>query len=104
LPDYSDHPEGRQDRETAHSEASPGSLTDERAAQFLRRMWEIRAFEEAAQRLFTSGHVRGSTPLCQGREAVVVGACEALRHGDSMLCTYRGHGAVLAALRHAEAA
>jgi pyruvate dehydrogenase E1 component alpha subunit len=71
-------------------------LTDERAAQFLRRMWEIRAFEEATQRLFTSGQVRGSTHLCQGQEAVVVGACEALRDGDSMLCTYRGHGAVLA--------
>jgi pyruvate dehydrogenase E1 component alpha subunit len=27
---------------------------------------------------------------------VVVGACGALRKGDSMLCTYRGHGAVLA--------
>jgi pyruvate dehydrogenase E1 component alpha subunit len=59
-------------------------------------MWEIRAFEEATQRLFTSGLVRGSTHLCQGQEAVVVGACGALRDGDSMLCTYRGHGAVLA--------
>jgi pyruvate dehydrogenase E1 component alpha subunit len=78
-------------------------LTDERAAQFLRRMWEIRAFEEATERLFTSGQVRGSTHLCQGQETVVVGACEALRDGDSMLCTYRS-GAVLAALRHAEVA
>jgi pyruvate dehydrogenase E1 component alpha subunit len=59
-------------------------------------MWEIRAFEEAVQRLFTAGLVRGSTHLCQGQEAVVVGACGALREGDSMLCTYRGHGAVLA--------
>jgi len=71
-------------------------LSDERLAEFLRRMWEIRAFEEATQRLFTSGLVRGSTHLCQGQEAVVVGACGALRDGDSMLCTYRGHGAVLA--------
>jgi acetoin:2,6-dichlorophenolindophenol oxidoreductase subunit alpha len=59
-------------------------------------MWEIRAFEEATQRLFTSGLVRGSTHLCQGQEGVVVGACGALREGDSMFCTYRGHGAVLA--------
>ena len=71
-------------------------LSDDQASAFLRRMWEIRAFEEATQRLFTSGLVRGSTHLCQGQEAVVVGACGALRDGDSMLCTYRGHGAVLA--------
>jgi pyruvate dehydrogenase E1 component alpha subunit len=63
---------------------------------FLQRMWQIRAFEDATQRLFTSGMVRGSTHLCQGQEAVVVGACGALTDGDTMLCTYRGHGAVLA--------
>ena len=71
-------------------------LSDDQASAFLRRMWEIRAFEEATQRLFTSGLVRGSTHLCQGQEAVVVGACGALRDGDTMACTYRGHGAVLA--------
>jgi acetoin:2,6-dichlorophenolindophenol oxidoreductase subunit alpha len=71
-------------------------LSDPLALEFLEQMWEIRAFEEATQRLFTSGLVRGSTHLCQGQEAVSVGACGALRKGDSMLCTYRGHGAVLA--------
>ena len=40
--------------------------------------------------------MRGSTHLCSGQEAVTVGACSVLRGGDSMLCTYRGHGAVLA--------
>ena len=40
--------------------------------------------------------MRGSTHLCQGQEAVAVGACRALRAGDTMTCTYRGHGAVLA--------
>jgi pyruvate dehydrogenase E1 component alpha subunit len=59
-------------------------------------MLEIRFFEEACQSLFTSGLVRGSTHLCQGQEAVVVGGCRALADGDKMLCTYRGHGAVLA--------
>jgi TPP-dependent pyruvate/acetoin dehydrogenase alpha subunit len=71
-------------------------LVDAQALDFLGRMWEIRAFEEATQRLFTSGLVRGSTHLCQGQEGVVVGACGALTQGDTMLCTYRGHGAVLA--------
>lgn len=62
----------------------------------LRRMIEIRAFEDETQQLFTKNLVRGSTHLCTGQEACPVGACAALREGDTMLCTYRGHGAVLA--------
>jgi TPP-dependent pyruvate/acetoin dehydrogenase alpha subunit len=62
----------------------------------LSRMIEIRVFEDETQRLFTQNLVRGSTHLCSGQEAVAVGACLALRENDSMVCTYRGHGAVLA--------
>jgi TPP-dependent pyruvate/acetoin dehydrogenase alpha subunit len=62
----------------------------------LRAMAEIRLFEDECHRMFAQGLVRGSTHLCQGQEAVVVGACRALRRGDTMTCTYRGHGAVLA--------
>jgi TPP-dependent pyruvate/acetoin dehydrogenase alpha subunit len=61
-----------------------------------RRMLEIRFFEDEVMRLFMANLVRGSTHLCQGQEAVAVGACSALRAGDTMTCTYRGHGAVLA--------
>ena len=61
-----------------------------------RRMVEIRIFEDEVLRLFNRNLVRGSTHLCQGQEAVAVGACTALRSGDTMTCTYRGHGAVLA--------
>ncbi len=59
-------------------------------------MLEIREFEDEVQRLFLQNVVRGSTHLYQGQEAVAVGACSALREGDTMTCTYRGHGAVLA--------
>jgi TPP-dependent pyruvate/acetoin dehydrogenase alpha subunit len=59
-------------------------------------MLEIREFEDEVMRLFARNLVRGSTHLCQGQEAVTVGACSALRKGDTMTCTYRGHGAVLA--------
>lgn len=62
----------------------------------LRRMIEIRLFEEEIQLLFNRNLVRGSTHLCIGQEAVAVGACAPLRTTDAMLCTYRGHGAVLA--------
>jgi TPP-dependent pyruvate/acetoin dehydrogenase alpha subunit len=84
---------------TAHPIAetvTPPSLSVEEQLDRLRRMHEIRCFEEEVQQLFTRGSVRGSTHLCQGQEAVAVGACCALRKGDTMLCTYRGHGAVLA--------
>ena len=63
---------------------------------FLAAMHEIRFFEEETFRLFTQGAVRGTTHLCIGQEAVAVGACHALREGDTMTCTYRGHGATLA--------
>ena len=72
------------------------ALGRDKLVAFLIGMFEIRLFEEEIQRLFTQNLVRGSTHLCSGQEAVAVGGCAALREGDSMLCTYRGHGAVLA--------
>ena len=65
--------------------------------QLLRSMLCIRYFEDQVKALFGSGLVRGSTHLCQGQEAVAVGVCSLLTPGDVMTCTYRGHGAVLAA-------
>jgi pyruvate dehydrogenase E1 component alpha subunit len=77
--------------------AGPSAEPDrDEQLEMLRSMWEIRAFEDECHRLFATGAVRGSTHLCQGQEAVVVGACRALRTEDQMTCTYRGHGAVLA--------
>jgi pyruvate dehydrogenase E1 component alpha subunit len=61
-----------------------------------RSMVEIRLFEDEVQRLFLQGVVRGTTHLCQGQEAVAVGSCSVLRTGDTVTCTYRGHGVVLA--------
>lgn len=76
--------------------ATRPELSDDELLVFLERMIEIRLFEEEIQRLFNRNLVRGSTHLCTGQEAVAVGACAPLRPTDSMLCTYRGHGAVLA--------
>jgi TPP-dependent pyruvate/acetoin dehydrogenase alpha subunit len=71
-------------------------VTPEQHVDFLRAMHEIRSFEDECHRMFAQGLVRGSTHLGQGQEAVAVGACRALRKGDTMSCTYRGHAAVLA--------
>lgn len=66
------------------------------AEDLLAAMTAIRAFEDEVMSLFSKNLVRGSTHLCQGQEAVTVGISRCLRSGDTMTCTYRGHGAVLA--------
>lgn len=63
---------------------------------WLRRMWEIRLFEDKVQELFMEGLVQGTTHLCHGQEAVAVGAVAALREHDFLTVTYRGHGQALA--------
>jgi pyruvate dehydrogenase E1 component alpha subunit len=59
-------------------------------------MIEIRLFEDKVQELFMAGKVEGSTHLCQGQEAVSVGAVGALEERDYLTITYRGHGHALA--------
>jgi acetoin:2,6-dichlorophenolindophenol oxidoreductase subunit alpha len=63
--------------------------------EWLRRMLEIRLFEEKVQELFMEGLIHGTTHLCQGQEAVSVGAISALRDDDYLTITYRGHGHAL---------
>lgn len=60
------------------------------------RMAEIRAVEECIQTLYNDGHVRGSTHLADGQEAVAVGVASAIRPSDIVTCTYRGHAMALA--------
>jgi pyruvate dehydrogenase E1 component alpha subunit len=66
------------------------------ALQWYRQMALIRAFEEAAVKLFAEGLITGSTHPCIAQEATCVGVCAALEPQDLVLATYRGHGAALA--------
>src|SRR5262249_41462565 len=68
---------------------------DERIG-WLAKMLEIRLFEEKVQELFMQGEIQGTTHLCQGQEAVSVGAVGALEERDYLTITYRGHGHALA--------
>ncbi len=61
-----------------------------------RTMVRIRLFEEKVQELFMTGQIQGTTHLCQGQEAVSVGAIAVMRPGDVQTNTYRGHGEALA--------
>jgi acetoin:2,6-dichlorophenolindophenol oxidoreductase subunit alpha len=68
----------------------------DRRVDWYRQMAVIRAFEDKVQELFMSGQIQGTTHLCQGQEAVSVGAVAAMRKGDVQTNTYRGHGEALA--------
>ncbi len=77
--------------------SAESQFSEDELLRLYRQMSEIRFFEDKVLQLFTKNLVRGSTHLCQGQEAVAVGACAALTNEeDTMTCTYRGHGAVLA--------
>ena len=64
----------------------------------LLRMLEIRSCEERIQELFLENVIRGTTHLCIGQEAVSVGMAALIdaKRGDTVTCTYRGHGHALA--------
>ncbi len=66
--------------------------------RWLQQMLEVRACEARIQELFLENVIRGTTHLCDGQEAVSVGMAEAVdpARGDTVTCTYRGHGHALA--------
>lgn len=65
-------------------------------AEWYRRMVEIRVCEDRILKLFSDGHVRGSTHTAQGQEAVAVGVAEVAGPSDVVTSTYRGHAMALA--------
>jgi TPP-dependent pyruvate/acetoin dehydrogenase alpha subunit len=73
----------------------PTSAPPDRLAWY-QSMVRIRLFEDKVQELFMTGQIQGTTHLCQGQEAVSVGAIAAMRPGDVQTNTYRGHGEALA--------
>lgn len=62
----------------------------------LKKMWEIRIFEETVQRLFKAGDLHGTMHLCIGQEATAVGGASSLRPTDWVVSTHRNHGHSLA--------
>ena len=60
------------------------------------RMWLIRRFEEAVERLFVEGRIGGTAHVCIGQEAIPVGVCAALGPQDAVVSTHRGHGHFIA--------
>src|SRR5690349_4332870 len=72
------------------------AVSNEELVRWYRQMVMIRLFEDKVQELFMTGQIQGTTHLCQGQEAVSVGAIAAMHRGDVQTNTYRGHGEALA--------
>ena len=62
------------------------------AKQLLEQMMRIRFLEDKIVELRKSGDIQGSVHLCNGQEGIYSGACAALKSGDRVFSTYRGHG------------
>ncbi len=77
------------------SAAATGQSTVDDVAAY-RTMRLIRRFEEVAIELVTAGEIVGGIHPYIGEEAVAAGVCAALREGDVIASTHRGHGHVLA--------
>lgn len=79
--------------------AAPGALnrfSPERGQELLMKMLLIRTFEEKAEELYLLGKVHGTMHLSIGQEATATAVAAALRPGDYLLSTHRGHGHCLA--------
>lgn len=68
----------------------------ERLTSLYRTMLLIRSVESTLARIFADGEVPGFIHLSIGQEAVAAGVASAMRAGDTLATTHRGHGHVLA--------
>ena len=81
----------------AASGAPPNAaLTKDAKIGLLRRMMEIRSFEDKVFELLARNILKGASHVYAGQEAVAVGACSAITDRDYVTSTHRGHGHSLA--------
>ncbi len=71
-------------------------LSHTQLEEMYRTMFLIRAFEEKVDFFFSRGMIHGTTHLYIGEEATAVGVCSAIRDGDLITSTHRGHGHCIA--------
>jgi pyruvate dehydrogenase E1 component alpha subunit len=76
--------------------APASGITRERGLDLLREMLRIRSFEDRCVQLYGEMKIRGFLHLCNGEEAVAVGAMRVLGPSDAIVTTYREHGHAIA--------
>ncbi|MDO9545724.1 MAG: thiamine pyrophosphate-dependent dehydrogenase E1 component subunit alpha [Pelolinea sp.] len=69
-----------------------GEIERSKAEDLLYKMVLTRTFEENALEMFALGKVHGTMHVSIGQEAIAAGAGPALKEGDYLLNTHRGHG------------
>lgn len=74
----------------------PADLSAEQQLEMLRKMVLIREFDTRVKELWKQDFIYGLAHSYVGAEAVAVGACTALRKGDYITSTHRGHGHTIA--------
>ena len=72
------------------------NLEKSQVAEYYRQMLLIRQFEEASERLYMQGQIRGFMHPYIGQEAIAVGSIPALNGDDYVVTHYRDHGHALA--------
>ena len=72
------------------------NVSPDKQREMLRQMLTIRRFEERASADYHAGKIYGVVHCYIGEEAVAVGVCAALEHGDQIISTHRGHGHCIA--------
>ncbi len=64
--------------------------------RIFRTTFAIRQFETEGIKLYRQGLIRGYFHPYLGQEGIAAGACAALRRGDYIASTHRGHGHCIA--------
>jgi len=72
------------------------AISKETASHYLLQMYQIRAFEEQAEKSYMAGKIHGTMHLSIGQEASAVGSVNMLEPDDYILSTHRGHGHCIA--------
>ncbi|HUU61635.1 MAG TPA: thiamine pyrophosphate-dependent dehydrogenase E1 component subunit alpha [Acidimicrobiia bacterium] len=77
------------------AQAGAMEISDTTRLELYRAMVRARYLEKRAYDLFMEGLVQGTTHLGLGQEAVAAGFATAMKNGDMILATYRGHNHTL---------
>jgi pyruvate dehydrogenase E1 component alpha subunit len=85
-------PTAKTGRPSGRPEIADLARDPELATRVIGTMWRIRLFEEAVDELFARGLMHGTMHLSIGQEASATGVCLAMREGDHLTSTHRGHG------------
>lgn len=68
------------------------AINKKEAKEYLLQMYQIRAFEEQAEKSYMAGKIHGTMHLSIGQEASAVGSISVLEPQDYILGHHRGHG------------